>query len=195
MVKRHTCILLAVLSVVSRLPAGETGSRGGVYAGYSNLWHHADLVIIGLATYTRDTGERREMASHDHSIVCEEVETSFRVRLVMKGTNDVREIDVRHFRVPKGQEGFCFFGPKLARFMLPREDVAGGGFAPPPGPPVPEYLLFLKGTEGRHYVPVSGQEWADYSLREVYGFWSKPTLRKTQPDGETTQKPVRSAAP
>ena len=173
MMKRNTIILLALFAAAPSMLLAAAESNRVSYVYYSNLWNHADLVIIGRATSTSATGERREMKDPHHTVTCEEVETIFRVRLVLKGTSQTEDIRLRHYRVPEGQKGFCFFGPKLAQFELPPKPTSASDFVAL-GPAIPEYLLFLRSTEDGHFVPVSGQENSDFSLREVYGLLNRP---------------------
>ena len=149
-------------------------------ASYSNLWRAADLVIIGDATYSQNMRERKELSDHHMTVDCEVRDTTFRVCFVLKGTTNREELILRHYAVPDGMKPFCLFGPHLAEFRIPKEAGGFGSGVAPVAPPIPQYMLFLKKTEGRHYLPVSGQRYSADSVRDIYGYFNKPRGKRTQ---------------
>jgi hypothetical protein len=181
MMKPKLITLLALLAAaIPALSSAESVSNRVSYVYYSNLWAHADLVIIGRATAARDTGERVEMKDPHHVVSCEKWETTFDVRLVLKGSPPGEHVTLVHFRRPKNSKPFCWLGPKLAQFELPPERAQGDFLAI--GPVRPEYMLFLTKGKNGHWAPVSGQRNSDFSVREVYGLLNKPKREKTQPE-------------
>jgi hypothetical protein len=176
-------VALCFLAMVHSAHTASSSNRVS-YVRYANLQKDAELVLIGRATATSRTGVQEVFHDPHHSVTCEQVRTSFKVRLVLKGTNQSDRLEVIHFQKPESAEPFCWLGPKLASFITPQFDPSNdlGGAT---NGPIPEYLLFLKHHAAGHYVPVSGQRNADYSLREVYGHWNKPSRHKDKTQQET----------
>ncbi len=146
---------------------------------YSNLWDHADLVIIGGAISSRGTGATQDFKDQHHSVTCEQVNTSFDVELVLKGTSQTDRVTLLHYRLSEGSKSHCWTCPILATFEV------DSGFLRL-GPARPEYLLFLKATPSGCYVPVSGQVHSEFSIREVYGLLNREKPDKSRPENSST---------
>jgi hypothetical protein len=169
--------LLVCGLITPEMLCGQSASNSVEYTEYIDLLTHADLVVIGTAVSTRDTGKRFKVEDKCHPGDCEGWITQFHVNLVLKGTNQTGNVSVFHYKQPSYSGRFCLMGPWLAKFKINEgitKELEGRG-------DIPDYLLFLTASKDGLFEPVSGQTNSIYSVREVWGLLGKPKEEKTQP--------------
>jgi hypothetical protein len=144
---------LLILALASLATWASTAEARVVPAWpYDKLLADADLVVIGRAVSSADTGETLPDNSWGKLLG---VETSFQPQAVLKGKLAGNKLTVLHYRL----EGKLMppNGPMLVSFRRAADKTKGG----------PDYLLFLKRRADGRYEPVTGQIDPAFSVREM----------------------------
>jgi hypothetical protein len=126
-------------------------ARSGKGWTYREMFEKSGVVVIGEWSGTKETDERSTLPETAPAVRVVGVTTEFKVSLVLKGSKDVKEIGLHHYKFQYEDDALRDLAPQLIRILEPvhREgvDYPGGG----------RFLLFLsKETDGR-YTPVTGQ--------------------------------------
>lgn len=151
---------VAVALFVSSASVGE--ARLTRSWSYDQLWNAADIVVIAVATATRDRKEtmpfpgvrRVDAKGKNEPVVGQRMETTFRVVVTLKG----KAVDAKGRAVAKfplhyySVTGAMLDGPTLVSFDLRAKK---------------QYLMFLKAGEDGQYVAVSGQTDPWFSIEEL----------------------------
>ena len=138
---------------------------------YDQLLKEADLVVIAEAVWTEQADDEPPNHSWPRELVAQN--TTFKVRLTLKGKAEGEKIKVLHFKFGQYKKGLddrllSLDEPHFVAFRTGPMTVGTG--KEKHVLPAPEYLLFLKKTKDGRYEPLSGQFDPDRSIREV----SKP---------------------
>ena len=182
--------LISVLAFLSA--AAGVGPRGTVFARptklytYGKLVSESDLVVIAVALETKDVTDQQlddELEGLEDYVQC--VTTSFQIEAVIKGDIRTDRLSVLHYRFKPGPP--VVNGPVVVRFEhegpVKADELLNG--KPLRGPP-PTYLLFLKRTHDRKFVPVSGQLDPDSSVNRI---------ERADKDEQKVSLPLRKANP
>lgn len=153
---------VAILTVIA-LPI-IPGGRAIEDWPYEKLLLQADLVVIGKAVSSVESGEK----SNEGFLG---VNTTFDVKGVLKGQVDGKQIKLLHYRI-KGGNMQLPNGPLLVTFrttgFLVTSKKGGETNLSPP-----EYLLFLKIRKDGRYEAVSGQYDPKLSVRQMFAAFSE----------------------
>jgi hypothetical protein len=137
------------------LVASAASARLVPHWPYDKLAREADAILIAGPMSSADTNDVSSEVAFRTELVG--VDTTFRVRGVLKGKFDGESFKLLHFRL-KGL--MPPNGPQLVAFRLPDG---------PHAEPVQEYLLFLKRRPDGRFEPVAGQVDAVLSVRKIDG--------------------------
>jgi hypothetical protein len=115
---------------------------------HQELLDKSDLVVIAIATSTRDTEERADLpgitvttpANKTRGFAVAGIETRFEVSAVLKGSKGLKEFVLHHYR--QAIEEPTINGPMLAAFE--------------PDKRIPHLLFLVREKDGR-YAPTCGQ--------------------------------------
>ena len=130
------------------------GSFGSLYARrmrgwtYQELLDKSDLVVIATPTQTRDTEERADLPNiyrvapdgKESGIAAVGLESTFRIRTILKGDKTSKEFVLHYYRLLK-PNSIAIDAPALATFE----------------PNKMAFLLFLVREPDGRYAPCSGQ--------------------------------------
>ena len=159
----RTAILMTLL-----LPALFVGSAAGRQIedwSYDRLFKEADLVVIASAQETADSDDPAPDDRWKTRLVGQR--TTFSVITTLKGQHEDSEMTVQHFRLRDGV--VTNDGPLLVAFRTKGLTINGGGSVKYIAAlSTPQYLLFLKRSEGGRLEPVSGQLDPKLSVKEIY---------------------------
>ncbi len=131
---------------------------------YEKLLRQADVVVIGKAVSSVDSGEKSKEGFLG-------VNTTFDVKGVFKGKVDGKQVKLLHYRI-KGGNMQRPNGPLLVTFRttgLVITSKKGDKTMLSP----PEYLLFLKSKKDGRYEVVSGQYDPRLSVRQMFPAFSE----------------------
>lgn len=157
--------LLSATVILWSLSAPSAPGRAIEDWSYDRLFAEADLVVIASAQGTVDSDDKPADNLFAAGLVGQR--TTFAVDATIKGTSTQDPITVRHFKTKEGR--FPNNGPLLVTFRTKGLSIAGGHarrYQVELG--APQYLLFLKRTDGGHYRPLSGQIDPILSVKEIY---------------------------
>lgn len=130
---------------------------------YDRLMKEADVVVIGTAVSSQETGEIWK-ASPWKKVDFLGVNTVFSVEAILKGKVSEGKLTVLHYRVEPGKK--IVNGPLLVSFRtrdISYRTKTGRGTLEKPS-----YLLFLKKRKDGRYEAVSGQVDPALAVREMY---------------------------
>ena len=132
---------------------------------YDRLFDEADLIVIASAQKTDDSDDVSSEGPWKKHLVGQR--TTFSVIKTLKGRHDHNTMTVLHFRLKK--EVAINDGPLLVSFRTKGVTIQGSGVVKYQAAlSKPEYLLFLKRNMRGLMVPVSGQTYAESSVKEIY---------------------------
>jgi hypothetical protein len=118
---------------------------------YREMTESADLVVIGEWSGTKETDERSTLREATPPVRVAGVTTEFDASLILKGSKDVKQFRLHHYRVQHEDETIRPYAPQLVRILEPVHrdgvDYPGGG----------KFLLFLRKEADGRYAPVTGQ--------------------------------------
>lgn len=117
---------------------------------YSDMFLEADLVVIANWIATRDTEERATLSIAGRPEKVLGLTTEFECRLVLKGPNDVKSIDVHYYKLQSGDDASPS-NAQLVRILPPSH--RDGMYYPGGG----RFLLFLRKELDGRYAPAGGQ--------------------------------------
>jgi hypothetical protein len=119
---------------------------------YQEMFDKADLVVIAAWVSTKDTDEHSTLQDVEPPVKVIGVTTEFETRLVLKGANNIKKLQLHHYRFQNENDALWANRPSLVIIRAPVR--AKDGFEYPGGG---TFLLFLtKEADGR-YAPVTGQ--------------------------------------
>lgn len=129
---------------------------------YERLEREADLIVIGPAEKSEDSGELVPGPLWKIDFVG--VNTTFKATGVLKGKCKESQLTVFHLRIPDGAT--LKEPPSTITFRTGVLPIKSPGKVTSLARP--EYLLFLKKRSDGRFEPVSGSLESSYSFREVY---------------------------
>jgi hypothetical protein len=139
--RRLSAALLLLLTTVADARLIATPS-------HQELLDKSDLVVIAVATASRDTAERTDLPgmtvtmpdNKTRGFAVAGMETRFEVSAVLKGRKSLKELVLHHYRQADDQP--TINGPMLVAFE--------------PGKKLPHLLFLVREKDGR-YAPTCGQ--------------------------------------
>jgi hypothetical protein len=118
---------------------------------YEEMLEKADLVVVAEWVSTKDTEERTVLPRIEPAIRVIGVNTEFEVGIVLKGSRDIKNLTLHHYKLEFKEDSFRAEAPQLVDIQVPEfrdgRDYPGGG----------RFLLFLKHEPDGRYVPITGQ--------------------------------------
>ena len=164
--RRVPVALLALLASVAL--TGSATARQIEQWSYERLFKEADLVVIATATTIKATDDRLADERWRERLVGQD--TTFTVHTVLKG-EALDRLTVLHFKLKEehGRQAAAKDGPLLVGFRTKGPTIVGGGsekYTAQLG--TPQYLLFLKKSDGGRFEPLSGQIDPRLSVKEIY---------------------------
>jgi len=159
------CIFVAI--ALCSLPSLTAEARVVRDWRYSDLVAGADAVVIATAVSTVEIADQQlpdELRGLADYVQC--VATTFQIEGIVKGELSKDRLVLVHYQCKpaKWEENKLLGivnGPSLVRFETGKELPSGEEVRGP------AYLLFLKTTKDRRFVPVSGQEDPAFSIRRI----------------------------
>ena len=158
---KNTCITATVAALLAAALIPSLNAREVDLWAYDRLEHEADLVVIGIAEKSEDSGEVVHAQLWQTDFIG--VNTTFTITGVLDGRFRENELVVHTLRLPNDK--ILNEGPKMVSFQT-RSTVPGLSTRIS-RQRVPEYMLFLKKRKDGRYEPVSGSLDALHSVREV----------------------------
>lgn len=132
---------------------------------YDRLFKEADVIVIASAQGTEASDDQASDERWKASLVGQH--TTFALINTLKGHVDDGPITVLHFKLKDGV--LTQDGPLLVAFRTKGPKIEGGGAVKYKAMlSTPQYLLFLKRSEGGRLEPVSGQIDPALSVKEIY---------------------------
>jgi len=115
------------------------------------MFKKADLVVTADWQAMKETDERTMLPDFQPSIQVIGVTTELTTKLVLKGTKDIKNVQLHHYRFQFQDDDLWTFAPQFVRIRGPEKrgdtHYPGGG----------QLLLFLKKERDGRYAPVTGQ--------------------------------------
>ncbi|HLL90580.1 MAG TPA: hypothetical protein VK324_14865 [Tepidisphaeraceae bacterium] len=145
--------------------AASAAGRAVEHWPYDRLFEEADVVVIAAAQETAASDDAAPDGRWRESLVGQR--TTFAVIKPLKGQLDDGPVTVVHFKLKDGVVSQN--GPLLVAFRTKGPTIRGGErvkYNVMLG--TPQYLLFLKRTDGGRFEPVSGQFDPALSVKEIY---------------------------
>jgi hypothetical protein len=148
--KRQQSLFILVLLLFSGL--FQSHARLMSVLTYQQLFDRSDLVVIATpVSKTMDTAEKTSLPNvyllepegTKHQVRATGVETSFHVCLVLKGSKDIKQLVLHHYRQDPPNKN-VLNGPMLVSFD-PQDQAKYS------------YIMFLVREEDGRYAPTGGQ--------------------------------------
>jgi hypothetical protein len=148
--------------VLATMIAVQLQGREIVFWPYERLEKEADLIVIGPAEKSEDSGEFVPGSLWNVDFVG--VNTTIKVTGVLKGRLKEKQLTIFHLRIPDGMT--LKEGPSTLTFRTGVLPIKSPGTVTSLARP--EYLMFLKKRDDGRFEPISGPLESAHSFREVY---------------------------
>lgn len=159
------CLRYGLITLVLSLFVASAAARQIEAWSYDRLFKEADLIVIASAQGTVPSEDQAPDERWGPSLIGQH--TTFAVLQTLKGQVNDGPLTVLHFKLKDGvvTQG----GPLLVAFRTRGPTIEGGGSVKYKAIlSTPQYLLFLKRSEGGRFEPVSGQIDPALSVKEIY---------------------------
>ena len=158
-------ILYGIFLLVSMLLVTSAAARQIENWSYDRLFKEADVIVIASAKGTVQSEDKASDERWKASLIGQR--TTFSVIHTLKGQLANGPLTVVHFKLKDGVVSQN--GPLLVNFRTKGPKIEGGGAVKYEAVlSTPQYLLFLKRSEGGRFEPVSGQMDPALSVKEIY---------------------------
>lgn len=158
---KRICITATVAALLAAAFAPALQAREIDMWPYDRLEHEADVIVVGTAEKSEDSGEVVHVQLMQADFIG--VNTTFKVTGVIDGRLRESELVLYTLRLP--EDKILNQAPMTVKFQT-RTSVPGLSTRVS-RQSVPEYLLFLKKRKDGRYEPVSGPLDALHSVREL----------------------------
>lgn len=158
-------ILCATVILVSALLVTSAAGRAIESWSYDRLFKEADVIVIASAQGTVASDDKPSADRWTESLTGQR--TTFSVINTLKGDAGDGPFTVVHFKLKDGVASQN--GPLLVAFRTKGPRIEGGGTSKYVAIlNTPQYLLFLKKSDGGRFEPISGQIDPALSVKEIY---------------------------
>lgn len=158
-------IRYGLITLVVALFVASAAARQIENWSYDRLFKEADVIVIASAQGTVQSEDKASDERWKASLIGQH--TTFSVVQTLKGQLDDGPLTVLHFKLKDGVA--TQNGPLLVAFRTKGPTIEGGGSVKYKAIlSTPQYLLFLKRSDGGRLEPVSGQIDPALSVKEIY---------------------------
>jgi hypothetical protein len=158
-------ILYAITVLVSALLVASASAEQIENWSYDRLFKEADVIVIASVQGTVASDDKASDERWKASLIG--LRTTFSVINTLKGRLDDGPLTVLHFKLKDGV--LTQDGPLLVSFRTKGPTIEGGRSVKYKAVlSTPQYLLFLKRSDGGRFEPVSGQIHPALSVKEIY---------------------------